>query len=77
MKSQAQKLFKGTQTAGNKFLRPAINATALFIEMAVSAKMKNPKVGQTTTNILKSMSGGKILSSTDMHSGIGLRLPAM
>ena len=44
--------------------------------MAVSAKTKNPKVGQATTNILKSISGGTILSLTDMH-GRGLRLKVM
>ena len=37
-KSKLQKTFKGTQTAGNNFLSPAVNATAPFIEMAVSAK---------------------------------------
>ena len=72
IRSKLQKIFKGTQTALNKFLKPAINATAPFIGMAVSAKTKNPKVGQATTNILKSISGGKILSLTDMH-GNGLR----
>ena len=51
IKSKLQKIFKGTQTAWNKFLKPAINATAPFIGMAVSAKTKNPKVGQATTNI--------------------------
>ena len=75
-KKQTSKILKGTQTAWNKFLRPAINATAPFIGMAVSAKTKNPKVGQATTNILKSISGGKILSLTDMH-GHGLRLKVM
>ena len=35
--------------------------------MAISAKTKSPKVGQATTNSLKSISGGKILSLTDMH----------
>ena len=44
--------------------------------MAVSAKTKNPKVGQATTNFLKSISGGKFLSSTDMH-GRGLKLKLM
>ena len=44
--------------------------------MAVSAKTKNPKVGQATAKILKSMSGGKILSLTDLH-GNGLRLKVM
>ena len=73
IESELQKIFKGTPTALNKFLKPAINATAPFIGMAVSAKTRNPKVGQATTNILKSISGGKILSLTDMR-GIGLRL---
>ena len=76
IKSKLQKIFKGTQTAWNKFLKPAINATIPFISMAVSAKAKNPKVGQATTIILKSISGGKILSLTDMH-GHGLRLKVM
>ena len=44
--------------------------------MAVSAKTKNPKIGQATANILKNISGGKILSLTDMH-GRGLRLKVM
>ena len=77
IKSKLQKIFKGTQTAWNKFLKPAVNVAAPFIGMAVSAKTKNPKVGQATTNILKSISGGKILSLTDMHSGAGLRLRVM
>ena len=76
IKSKLQKIFKGTQTAWNKFLKPAINATAPFIGMAASAKTKNPKVGQATTNILKSISGGKILNLTDLH-GNGLRLKVM
>ena len=77
IKSKLPKIFRGTQTAWNKSLKPAINATAPFIGMAVSAKTKNPKVGAATTNILKSISGGKILSLTDMHSGAGVRLPGM
>ena len=76
IKSKLQKIFKGTQTAWNKFLKQAINATAPFIGMAVSAKTKNPKVGQATTSILKSISGGEILNLTDMH-GRGLRLKVM
>ena len=76
-KNTMKKIFKGSQTAWSKFVKPAINATAPFIGMAVSAKTKNPKVGQATTNILKSISGGKILSLTDMHSGAGLRLRVM
>ena len=76
IKSKVQKICRGTKTAWKKFLKPAINATAPFIGMAVSAKTKNPKVGQATTNISKIISGGKILSLTDMH-GRGLRLKVM
>ena len=76
IKSKLQKIFRGTQTAWNKFLKPAVNVAAPFIGMAVSAKTKKPNVGQATTNILKSISGGKILSLTDMH-GRGLRLKVM
>ena len=75
-KNKLKLIFKGTQTAWNKFLKRAINATAPFIGMSVTAKTKNPKVGQATTNILKSISGGKILSLTDIH-GNGLRLKVM
>ena len=50
IKSKVQKFFKATQFAWNKFLKPTINATAPFIGIAVSAKTKNPKVGQATTN---------------------------
>ena len=67
-------LFRGTQIAWKKFLKPVVNVAAPFIGMAFSAKTKNPKVGQATTNNLKSISGGKILSLTEMHSGAGLRL---
>ena len=76
IKTKLQKNFRGTQTAWNKFLKPTIIATAPFLGMAVSAKTKNPKVGQATTNILKSISGGKILSLTDIH-GNGLCLKVM
>ena len=72
-KSKLQKILKGTQAALNKFLQPTTNAIVPFICMAVSAKTKNPKVGQATTNKLKSISGCKFLSLTDTH-GNGLRL---
>ena len=55
-------------------LKPALNIASPYIGMAVGAKTRNPKIGAATTNILKSISGGKILSLTDTHSGAGLRL---
>ena len=71
-----KKIFRGSQTAWNKFLRPALNIASPNIGMAVSAKTKNPKVGEATANILKSISGGRVLSLTDMN-GNGLRLKVM
>ena len=76
IKSKLRKQIKWTQTAWNKFLKPANNATAPIISMAVSAKIKDPRVGQLTTNVLKSKSGGKILGFTDMDAN-GLRLKVM
>ena len=76
IKSKLQKIFKGAQAAWNKFLKPAVNVAAPFIGMAVGAKTKTPKVAAATTNILKSISGGKSLSLTDIH-GTGLRLKVM
>ena len=75
-KNTMKKIFKGSQTARSKFLKPTINTLAPVIGMVVGAKSKNAKVGAATTNILKSLTGGKILSLTDMH-GNGLRLKVM
>ena len=75
-KNTIKKIFKGSRTAWNKFLKPAVNTLAPVIGMAVGAKTKNPKIAQATTIILKSISGGKILSLTDLH-GNGLRLKVM
>ena len=55
IKSKLQKNYNGTKKAWESFIKPAVNVAALFIGMAVSAKTKKPKVGQATTNILKSI----------------------
>ena len=47
-----------------------------LISTIVAAKTKNPQSTQLTNSILKSLTGGKILSLTDMH-GSGLRLKVM
>ena len=41
----------GSQTAWEKFLKRALKIASPYIGMAVSAKSKNPKVGQATANI--------------------------
>ena len=38
-----------------------------IISAGVAAKIKNPQSAEITSNILKSLTGGKILSLTDMH----------
>ena len=76
IKIKLQKIFRGSKMAWNKFLKPTINTLAPVIGMAVGAKSKNKQVGAATTNILKSLTGGKILSLTDIH-GNGLRLKVM
>ena len=75
-KNTVRRNFKGSQTAWNNFLKPTINTLAPVIGMAVGAKSQNKQVGAATTNILKSLTGGNILSLTDMH-GNGLRLRVM
>ena len=76
IKSKLKILFKGTEKAWNKFLKPALNIASPYIGVAVSARTKNPQVGKATCDFLKSISGGKILSLTD-HHGKGLRLKVM
>ena len=58
-------------------MKPTIKTPAPVIGMAFGAKSKNEQVGAATTNILKSLTGGKILSLTDMQSGAGLSLRVM
>ena len=75
-KNTMKKIFKGSQTASNKFLKPALKIATPIISAGVAMKTKNPQSAQVTSNILKSLTGGKILSLTDMH-GNGLRLKVM
>ena len=75
-KNTMKKLFKGSQTAWNKFLKPALKIATPIISAGVAMKTKNPQSAQVTSNILKSLTGSKILSLTDMH-GNGLRLKVM
>ena len=44
-KKTMKKVFKGSRTAWNKFLKPAVNTLAPVIGMAVGAKSRNPKLG--------------------------------
>ena len=76
IKIKLQKLFRGSQTAWNKLLKPGLKIAAAIISTAVAAKTENSQSAQITIIILKSLTGGNNLSLTDMH-GNGLRLKAM
>ena len=76
IKSKLQKFFKETQTPWKKYIQPGLKIATPLISAAVAAKTKNPQSAQVAISILKSLTGGKILSLTDMH-GNGLRLKVM
>ena len=76
IKSNLQKHFRGTKKAWDSFIKPGLKMATPLISAAVAAKTKNPQSAQITNRILKSLTGGKILSLTDMH-GRGLRLKVM
>ena len=63
-------------TSLQKNFKLAAKVAAPCIRINVGAKCKNPKVGQTLTNNLKSISGRKTLKLTDMPEN-GLRLKDM
>ena len=73
IKNKLQKIFRGTKKTWDSFIKPGLKMATLLISAAVAAKTKNPQSAQVANNILKSLTGGKILSLTDMH-GNGLRL---
>ena len=76
VKSKLQKISKGTNKAWDSFIKPGLKMAAPLISAAVAAKTKNPQSAQITNIILKSLTGGKILSLSEMH-GHDLRLRVM
>ena len=73
IKSKLQKIFRGTEKAWDSFIKPGLKMANPLIAAAVAAKTKNPQSAQVTNSFLKSLTGGKISSLTDIH-GKGLRL---
>ena len=76
IKNKLKSIFRGAKTAWDKFIKPGLKVATPLISTAVAAKTKNPQSAQVANTILKSLTGGKILSLTDMH-GKGLRLKVM
>ena len=48
-----KKIFKGSQTAWNEFLKPALKTATRIISAGDAMKTKNPQSAQVTSNILK------------------------
>ena len=76
VKSKLKSIFRGTKKAWDSFIKPGLKMATPLISAAVAAKTKNPQSAQTTNDILKTLTTGKILSLTDMH-GRGLRMKVM
>ena len=76
IKSKIQKFFRGTKKAWDSFIRLGLKLAKPLISAAVAAKTKNPQSAQVTNSILKSLTGGKILSLSDIH-GNGFRSKVM
>ena len=77
IESELKSIFRGTKTAWDKFIKPGLKMATPLISAAIAAKTKNLQSAQVTNSFLKSLTCGKILSLTDMHSGAGLRLRVM
>ena len=77
IKSKLQKIFRGTKKAWDSFIKAGLKMATPLISAAVAAKTKNPQSAHVANCIVYSLTGGKILSLTDMHSGAGLRLRVM
>ena len=77
IKSKLQKLFGGTKKAWDSFIRPGLKKATPIISAVVAAKTKNHQSAEITNKILITLTVGKILSLTNVHSGAGLRLRDM
>ena len=64
--------WKGGKT-WNDILKPADKVAAPFIGMAVGVKTRNPQSTHTTTNILKTKSGGRKSSLTDERVTVSVK----
>ena len=75
-KTTVKKICKGIEEMWNNFIEVWLKIATPIISAGVAAKTKNPRAGQVTLNILKSLTGnGKTVSLTDMHGhGLGLKV---
>ena len=60
------KTFQGRQKPWDFSLKPEVNIPGPAIGMVIGAKSKNAPVGQATTKIVRSISGGNVSPKNDM-----------
>ena len=75
-KNTMRKIFRATEKMWNNFIKSGLKIGNPIISAGVAAKTKYPQSAQITSNILKSSTGGKYLSLTDLH-GNGFRIKVM
>ena len=75
-KNTMKNIFSGPEKMWKNFNKSGLEKATPIISAGVAAKTQNPQSAQITSNFLKSLTGGKILSLTDMH-GRGLILKVM
>ena len=75
-KNNTMKKIEGTEKMWDIFIKPGLKIATPIISAGVAAKTKNPQSAQITSNVLESLTDGKVLSLTDLH-GNGLRLTVM
>ena len=66
IKIKLHNIFVGTKKTWDSLIKPGSKKATPLISASVAAKTKNPQSAQIN-NILKSLTGGKILSLTDMQ----------
>ena len=64
---------KATEKLWNTFFEPGLKTANPNISAGVAAKAEKPQSAQITSTVLKLLTGGKVLFSTD-KDGNGLRL---
>ena len=70
-----RKIFKRTEKMWNNFIKPGLQVATPNLSAGVGANTKNPQSAQLMSDILKSLTGGKVLSLTDVHgNGLGLKV---
>ena len=61
-------IFEGNEKIWNIFIKPGLKIATPIISAGVAAKTKEPQSAEIASNILKSLTYGKILSLTDMYA---------